>query len=114
MATLVRIAPIFGVRDVDASLALFERLGFTTRLYEGGDYGYASRDGVELHLGFEAAPTRTSAYLSVDDADELARTWLAAGGDVRMPEDTEWGQREGVLIDLDDNVIRFGSPLRER
>jgi uncharacterized glyoxalase superfamily protein PhnB len=45
------------------------------------------------------------------DADALARTWLAAGGDVRLPQDTEWGQHEGVLVDPDGNVIRFGSPM---
>jgi uncharacterized glyoxalase superfamily protein PhnB len=42
-------------------------------------------------------------------ADALAQTWLAAGGDVRLPQDTEWGQHEGVLADPDGNVIRFGS-----
>jgi uncharacterized glyoxalase superfamily protein PhnB len=41
----------------------------------------------------------------------LARAWLAAGGDVRLPQDTEWGQHEGVLVDPDGNVIRFGSPV---
>ena len=34
-----------------------------------------------------------------------------AGADVRFPEDTEWGQHEGVLIDPDGNMIRFGSPI---
>jgi hypothetical protein len=28
-----------------------------------------------------------------------------------MPEDTEWGQREGALADPDGNVLRFGSPI---
>lgn len=39
-----------------------------------------------------------------------ARPWH--GGDVRLPEDTEWGQHEGVLVDPDGNMIRFGSPMR--
>jgi uncharacterized glyoxalase superfamily protein PhnB len=30
---------------------------------------------------------------------------------VRPPQDTEWGQHEGVLIDPDGNVIRFGSTM---
>jgi hypothetical protein len=30
---------------------------------------------------------------------------------VRLPEDTEWGQHEGVLTDPDGNVIRFGLPM---
>jgi uncharacterized glyoxalase superfamily protein PhnB len=37
--------------------------------------------------------------------------WRATGADVRLPQDTEWGQHEGVLIDPDGNVIRFGSPM---
>jgi uncharacterized glyoxalase superfamily protein PhnB len=53
----------------------------------------------------------SNAYLWVDDADALAREWAATGADVRPPEDTEWGQHEGVLIDPDGNIIRFGSPL---
>ncbi|TVY99054.1 dioxygenase [Trebonia kvetii] len=28
-----------------------------------------------------------------------------------LPQDTEWGQHEGVLVDPDGNVIRFGSPM---
>jgi len=28
-----------------------------------------------------------------------------------MPEDTEWGQHEGAVVDPDGNVLRFGSPL---
>lgn len=70
-----------------------------------------------IHLGAEPdldtrADRRSTAYLFVGDADGLAGTWLAAGGDVRLPQDTEWGQHEGVLIDPDGNVVRFGSPMR--
>ena len=54
---------------------------------------------------------RSTAYLFVEDADALARTWLEAGADVRLPQDTEWGHHEGVLVDPDGNMIRFGSPM---
>jgi uncharacterized glyoxalase superfamily protein PhnB len=50
----------------------------------------------------------------VEDADQLAQSWISAGVDVRTPEDTEWGQREGVVIDPDGNIIRFGSVIRKR
>jgi predicted enzyme related to lactoylglutathione lyase len=116
VATLKRIAPGFGVRDLHASLAHYARLGFATREYEGGDYGFATRDGIELHLGVVPAgdprAIRSTAYLYVDDADELADEWRAAGAHVHPPEDTEWGQHEGVMIDPDGNIIRFGSPMR--
>ena len=108
------MAPIFDVRDLDVARAHYERLGFTVRAWEGGaTYGFATRDDVELHLGVVPAErtTRSAAYLFVDDADALATTWVAAGVEVHPPVDTEWGMREGAVVDPDDNVIRFGSPL---
>jgi hypothetical protein len=86
---LKRIAPIFPVRDLDASLAHYRRLGFATREYDGGGYGYATLDGIEIHLGVvpdvDQRNTRSSAYLWVEDADELAQAWRVAGADVRLP-----------------------------
>jgi catechol 2,3-dioxygenase-like lactoylglutathione lyase family enzyme len=118
MGTLTRIAPVFAVSDLSASLAYYQRLGFATREYEGGGYGFATRNGIELHLGTvpdgDAQATPSTAYIWVDDADELAAAWLSAGANVRLPEDTDWGQHEGVVIDPDGNIIRFGSPMRER
>jgi len=111
-----RVAPIFPVRDLDASLAHYRRLGFATREYEGGGYGFATLDGIEIHLGIvtevDQPTTKSSAYIWVEDADEVAKAWHAAGVEVHPPEDTEWGQHEGALVDLDGNVIRFGSPMR--
>ena len=116
MATVKRVAPIFPVRDLRASLDHYQRLGFSVREYEGGGYGFAIRDGVELHLGtyHDGTPPKGehSAYLWVDDADSLALEWLGAGAEVHMPEDTEWGQHEGAIEDPDGNVLRFGSPMR--
>ena len=123
MSGLKRIAPAFPVHDVRVALAYYQRLGFTTREYAGTVgwlstptvvYGFAVMDDVEIQVGIvpEGKVTVPStAYLYVANSDSLARTWASAGGDVRFPEDTEWGQREGVLIDPDGNIIRFGSPL---
>ena len=110
-----RVAPVFPVSDLAAALAYYRGLGFGARQWRGGGYGFVTFDGAEIHLGVEPdldtrADRRSTAYLFVEDADALARTWRAAGGDVRLPQDTEWGQHEGVLIDPDGNVIRFGSP----
>src|SRR5205085_5602504 len=116
--TMRKLAPAFPVRDLAASLAHYARLGFTTSEYTGdsaaGGYGFARRDGVELQLGTVPVGRTTApatAYLYVDDADALAAEWRGTGADVRSPEDTPWGQREGVMIDPDGNIIRFGSPL---
>ena len=113
MGTVQRIAPIFAVRDLDAALAYYQRLGFRVRPYRGGGYGFASRDGVELHLGLVPADDRRagSAYLFVDDADAVAAEWHSAGVEVHPPQGTEWGMHEGTVTDPDGNVIRFGSPL---
>jgi catechol 2,3-dioxygenase-like lactoylglutathione lyase family enzyme len=111
---LERAAPILPVRDVDAALAFYARLGFDVRRYAGDDYGFASRDGVQIHLGGLAGGEhhRASAYVYVADAGAVADEWRAAGAEVHGPRDTEWGQYEGALVDPDGNVLRFGSSMR--
>jgi predicted enzyme related to lactoylglutathione lyase len=115
MATVKRAAPVFPVRNLEAAFAHYKRLGFATRTYEGGGYGYLTRDDVELHVGVVPHVDKTGAkhttYLFVDDADALAEEWSAAGVNVQMPIDTEWRQHEGSVVDPDGNVIRFGSPV---
>ena len=51
VGTPKRIAPIFPVTDLAVALAHDHRPGFETREYAGGDDGFATLDGVELHLG---------------------------------------------------------------
>ena len=81
-----RIAPIFPVRDLNVSLRHYQRLGFATRAYDKGGYGFATLDGAEIHLGAVvpggAATAPASAYLFVEDAGELAQAWASAGADV--------------------------------
>jgi len=114
VTSVKRIAPILAVRDLDAARAHYQRLGFAVRTYEGGGYAYATRDGIEIHLGLAPGGDRStsSVYLWVEDADELAAEWRSAGVEVQSPQNTEWGQHEGVVVDPDGNVIRFGSPMR--
>ena len=113
MGTLRQIAPIFPVRDLDAALEFYRRLGFAVRTWAKGGYGFATREGLEIHLGVVPADNHQvgTAYLFVDDSEVLAAEWRAAGVDVREPQDTEWGQHEGAIVDPDGNVIRFGSPM---
>lgn len=51
MSLLKRVAPIFPVRELNVSLAYYAQLGFTTREYGGGGYGFAVADDIEIHLG---------------------------------------------------------------
>jgi len=113
MGTMQRIAPISAVHDLDAAMRHYRRLGFTVRGYAGGGYGFATRDGIEIHLGVVPGGDRrtSSAYLFVDNADDLAAAWRSAGLEVHSPQDTEWGKHEGAVVDPDGNVIRFGSPI---
>ena len=113
MSSLKRIAPIFAVHDLDVAMDHYRRLGFNVRPYRGGGYGFVGRDDVEIHLGVVPdADRRTgSAYLFVDDAEDLAAVWRSAGVELHSPEDTEWGQHEGAVVDPDGNIIRFGSPM---
>jgi hypothetical protein len=111
-------SPIFPVRDLAAALAHYAALGFTTRPYEDGDYGFADRDGTGLHLAADAGhdPGRGSAaYLYVRDADALYAEWSAPGigGHTHPAGPTPYGLREGSHVDPDGNLIRFGSPVAE-
>ena len=59
-------------------------------------YGFVIFDGAEIYLGVQPdldtrADRRPTAYLLVEDADALARTWPSAGGDARLPQDTKMG-----------------------
>jgi len=118
VAKLTRSAPVFPVRDLPRTLAHYESLGFEVASFsEEGDYGFAERDGVQLHFtvlpDLDPATNAGSVYLYVTDADALAYEWSkpGIGGETRAPADTNYGLREGAHLDLDNNLLRFGSPL---
>jgi hypothetical protein len=77
-----RVAPVVAVRDLDAALARYERLGFATELDDGAQYGFAERDTVQLHL-VPADPEEPEAtggvvYIYVSDADALRAEWAGS------------------------------------
>jgi DNA-binding MarR family transcriptional regulator len=109
-------SPIFPVRDMAAALAHYASLGFETFAYEGGgDYGFANRDRVSLHLALDPAHDPGSTYLYVRDADVLFEEWSRPGiaGVTRPVGLMPYGLREGSHIDPDGNEIRFGSDAEE-
>jgi|GEM_PF-397190 len=117
---LQQFSPIFGVRELAAALDHYAALGFTTTSYDDGpDYGFADRDGVGLHLatrdGHDPARDGGTAYLYVGDADALYAEWTrpGIGGLTRPVGPTPYRLREGSHVDLDGNLIRFGSPMEE-
>jgi Ser/Thr protein kinase RdoA (MazF antagonist) len=116
-------SPIFPVRDLGRALAHYASLGFDTTPYADDDfYGFADRDDVSLHLSVEHDHDAGhehehehvgSAYLYVEDADALYDEWArpGVGGLTRRVGDTAYKLREGSHVDLDGNLIRFGSPM---
>ena len=113
-----RVAPVIPVRDLNAALQRYRRLGFTVQPYEGPEpYGFVDRGGVSLHLSewAEHDPARTGSqvYLYVSNADELHAEWKAADIEGRLvdPHDTPYGLREFAYVDPDGTLHRAGSPL---
>jgi len=116
--SITGMATILPVRDLDAALEHYRRLGFRVSPYDNG-YGYAVRGSADLHLavrrGLDPLQNASAVYLYVDDAEVLYAEWRAAGveGQFFEPHDTEYGLREGAHIDRDGNLLRFGSSLRQ-
>lgn len=112
-----RVAPVVPVRDLDAALERYRRLGFAARAYEGPDrYGFVDRGEVSIHLTewAEHDPLRTGAvvYLYVSDADAVHAEWRASGVEGRLsePADTPYGLREFAFVDVEGTLHRVGSP----
>ena len=113
-----RVAPVIPVRDFDAALERYRRLGFRVELDTGpGHYAFVDRGPVSMHLhgwaGFAPGRTGATVYLYVSDADALHAEWSRAGvdGQLRAPWDSDYGLREFEYEDPEGTLHRVGSPL---
>jgi hypothetical protein len=83
-----RIAPVVTVRHLENALDRYRRLGFATELDAGAQYGFAERDGVQLHLvevdRDDPGTTGGVVYIYVSDADALHAEWASVGVDGRL------------------------------
>ena len=114
---LEKLSPILPARNIAATEAFWQRLGFETD-YIDADYLLMKRDGAEVHFFRHADldPTRCDhgAYLRPADIDALDAEWatlgLPATGIPRLERaaDKPWGMRELALLDLNGNLIRAG------
>jgi catechol 2,3-dioxygenase-like lactoylglutathione lyase family enzyme len=114
---LEKLCPILPARDIAATEAFWQRLGFAT-IYIDADYLLQKREGAEVHFfrhpDFDPATNDHGAYLRPSDIDALDAEWAALGlpatGIPRLERaaDKPWGMRELALLDLDGNLIRAG------
>lgn len=84
--TMERIAPIFAVRDLAVAMNFYERLGFAVRRYPVGGYGFASRRGIDIHLGVVRDGDRriSAAYLLLRCRPSGSR--LGVGWGIRLSD----------------------------
>jgi catechol 2,3-dioxygenase-like lactoylglutathione lyase family enzyme len=116
--------PIMPSKDLDVTLAFYERLGFENAGAAPSEWNYLiiRRGGVQVHFygDAEVDPLTTSAscYVFTDDADGLYAEWNsigvptdpATGSRLVAPVDTDYGMREFALVDPSGNLVRVGSP----
>jgi hypothetical protein len=118
--------------DLDAAVALMERLGFDATRYPSHGYAVLRRRGVELHYtqghthddpedDHSHGGETGMAFVRLRDADAWHRhfthAWPADGyAPARLSgiEDKPWGVREFAVIDPNNNLIRFGQNLEAR
>jgi hypothetical protein len=134
-------APVFAVRDLEAAMVFYERLGFDVRRHDAG-YGYAEREGLHIHLRasreIEPFGNYSEAYVETAEVDRLHEEWQTCGllpvpgaigpalkAEVRrrweagepvgliseVVEDNPWRVREFGIRDLDNNHLRFGRQI---
>ena len=118
MAT-IRSMTALEVRDPEASLAFYQRLGFgTLGIWEPGEVGtiIVQRGEVTLLLQRALKPAVNSGmatYIYVDDADILHAEFRDAGIEILSPDvqDAFYGCREFEVIDPDGHHIIFGKDM---
>jgi catechol 2,3-dioxygenase-like lactoylglutathione lyase family enzyme len=118
-------APILPARDLAATRAFFERLGFRTVGWwpqQFGGYGILSRGDLEMHFfsfpDLSPQASYAQCYWRVEDVDalhaELAQSGLPPTGMPRLTavEDKPWGIREFALVDPNGTLVRVGPHRR--
>lgn len=110
------VVPVLAASDVARTLKQYRDIGFTARISSDYQYGFLRLGDARFHVsirgvdGADAPPSTCLIY--VDDPDALAAAMREAGhGTVDGPADRDWGLREGIYTDPDDNIMRFGRRL---
>jgi catechol 2,3-dioxygenase-like lactoylglutathione lyase family enzyme len=125
-AKLLRVSPYFPVRDVEQSVAFYERvLGFRCEYSAGTplEFAICSRDGFAIMLRLVAAPELIApvekqggtwdAFFWVTDAEVLHRELIGKGVVVVYGPliQEAYHMKEFAIRDCDGHVLGFGQPL---
>jgi catechol 2,3-dioxygenase-like lactoylglutathione lyase family enzyme len=116
------VAPILPSRDLEATSAFYERLGFSRSGLWPAQYLIVRRWDIGLHFFHweELDPWSSIAgcYLYVDDTEALHAEFtgldLPGKGIPHLhgaPEVTDYGLREFAVVDPDGNLLRIGSQV---
>ena len=114
-----RAMPVLQVRDVAASTAFYERLGFYSHGFWGNPPAFCivQRGDVTIALdgGKDDPPVNQwwAAYIYVDDAKALREEFIAEGlqpDEMRAP--TDYGCIDFDMVDRDGHRLAFGQSLR--
>jgi len=112
--TFLRVAPRFGVHDMEQALAFYGQLGFQTSLYDE-NFGFAERDGVTLHLQYFSDPPEGHAvcWIEVTNIEALYQQCLPTGAVCSPLSARPWGFKEFCVRDPFGNLILFDERLPE-
>jgi catechol 2,3-dioxygenase-like lactoylglutathione lyase family enzyme len=103
--------PVFRVKNVDASIAYYERaLGFKLLWRASDGFACVKRDQCSIFLTNDnQSQPRMWIWIGVQDVRALHSLYLASGAKIRNPPNNfEWAL-EMQVEDLDGNVLRIGS-----
>ena len=114
-----RAVPVLTSRDIAATLAFYQALGFENRGAPAGEWDYLIliRDGLEIHVAGPALGERAAGFcfVYVDDADVMYGEWEGKATDpgrIERPRNSNFGMCIFSLFDPDGNEVRVGSAPR--
>ena len=117
--TTLRAMTILQVRDVAASAAFYDRLGFQSHGFWGDPPGFCIVQRGDVTLGLDRARDGTvplnqwwAAYVYVEDAEALRQEFMDAGlAPAAMQRPTEYGCVDFDMVDPDGHRLAFGQAV---
>lgn len=113
-----RAFPIISVRDLTATRAFYEELGFsqTYQFPPEGEAGFVTmqrgNSSIGIGAGGASGEERFGFWVYVDDVDATLQQLRGSGAPVvAEPEDQPWGERVARTRDPDGNLIYLGAAL---